>query len=97
LPFECDFCKKIYCLTHRRADDHNCNVGIDHDAIYVIICPICRDRIKMRKEQDANIVFLEHTNAGKCKPEEAVKYVIKKCMAEKCNTRLTEINIHTCL
>ena len=46
LPFECDFCKLIFCSTHYRVDDHKCSVGGDRDSVQVLICPICESRIK---------------------------------------------------
>jgi len=47
MPFECVYCKKIHCGSHRRPDDHQCEIGGDEDLNYVIICPICETRIKM--------------------------------------------------
>ena len=49
MPFECVYCHKIHCGSHRRPDDHNCSVGGESDSIYVIVCPICDDRLRLEK------------------------------------------------
>ena len=73
MPFECVYCKKIHCGKHRRPDYHECPVGGDQDSIYVIICPICDDRIRLQKGKDADTCWNEHVSSGVCAIEEKKK------------------------
>jgi len=46
MPFECVFCKEIFCATHRRSDDHRCKAGsLETNSRYCIICPLCDARV----------------------------------------------------
>ena len=98
MPFECDGCKKIHCTEHARPDDHRCVLPSDYDSIYVIICPICELRIKIKAKEDPNQIWESHSISGGCKPKPqgASQHVAKKCMASKCYVKLNTINQVTC-
>ncbi|CDW91540.1 zinc finger an1 and c2h2 domain-containing stress-associated protein 16-like [Stylonychia lemnae] len=97
LPFECDGCKKIYCADHTRADDHQCILPPDFDSIYVIICPICEARIKIKAKNDPNIAWETHSTSGECIPKmNQNQKPIKKCIAKKCYTKITDTNSVNC-
>eukprot|EP00347_Sterkiella_histriomuscorum_P014014 403362491 len=97
LPFECYGCKKIYCTDHSRPDDHQCHLPADFESIYVIICPICEIRIKIKAIDDPNVAWAAHSSSGDCKPKaNGQAQPVKKCMATKCYTKLNDINSITC-
>eukprot|EP00350_Pseudokeronopsis_sp_OXSARD2_P007852 CAMPEP_0170541992 /NCGR_PEP_ID=MMETSP0211-20121228/1563_1 /TAXON_ID=311385 /ORGANISM="Pseudokeronopsis sp., Strain OXSARD2" /LENGTH=134 /DNA_ID=CAMNT_0010844917 /DNA_START=40 /DNA_END=444 /DNA_ORIENTATION=+ len=102
LPFQCDACNKIFCGNHRRQEDHNCTIALDYDSNYVIICPICSDRLKMKGTDNADTLWNSHMSSGQCKPGQKKPTVSdpelsnKKCQAEKCYTKLNSINYFKC-
>ena len=73
LPFECAYCKVIVCEEHRRPDDHDCKVGGERDSIYVILCPICGDRLRLPYKVNENTVWSQHVDSGDCNKSLAKK------------------------
>mmetsp|Transcript_3803 Transcript_3803/g.2524 ORF Transcript_3803/g.2524 Transcript_3803/m.2524 type:complete len:103 (+) Transcript_3803:98-406(+) len=100
MPFECNFCKEIFCGKHRRTQDHRCTVGEGRDNVIVILCPICDTRIKITGDMDENAAWNTHVNSGVCAKELKSKEIrdrqkaakIKVCQVPSCRTTLTEIN-----
>ncbi|CAD7960281.1 unnamed protein product [Amoebophrya sp. A120] len=68
LPFTCVRCQLVFCLDHRREEDHNCK-GTAGVSRQVIICPICNLTIQKAPGEDENVTWLRHANTpGLCRP-----------------------------
>ncbi|CAD7960294.1 unnamed protein product [Amoebophrya sp. A120] len=68
LPFTCVRCQLVFCLDHRREEDHNCK-GTAGVSRQVIICPICNLTIQKVPGEDENVTWLRHANTpGLCRP-----------------------------
>jgi hypothetical protein len=76
LPFQCEFCKDIHCLKHRRPDDHKCVNGGPIDDNYVIICPICELKLLLRgtgrTENAAEKLWNGHVDNGECQRQQEI-------------------------
>lgn len=68
LPFQCDACKKIFCLEHRVYESHRCPIGRSSKDVRVIICPICDKSIKIRQHEDVNITWSRHERSECSQP-----------------------------
>lgn len=98
LPFQCQGCKRTFCLDHRKAESHSCpsSQGTDLDVV-VIVCPLCGSGIRTSSSEDPNITFEKHTHSGECDPENYQKvHKKKKCPVPGCRQRLTTINVFCC-
>lgn len=60
MPFECYACNKIFCTKHSRPDDHKCTVGGDSESVFVIICPICEMRIRIKASNNPDMAWNAH-------------------------------------
>ena len=71
LPFTCDRCRKVFCLSHRRYEDHDCSGGFSKGSIdrIVIVCPICAQSFPLEPNVDPNESFHQHQLSGSCNPE----------------------------
>ncbi len=69
----------------------------DFESIYVIICPLCNGRIKVKAAADPNQVWETHSLSPECKQTgNQVNPKTEKCAAKKCYTKLTVLNKYQC-
>lgn len=95
LPFRCDVCDKLYCLTHRSYREHDCAAAgsKDHRAI---VCPLCAQSINFVDGEDVNRRFEQHC-ATECAPESRAGRVRKpRCPAVGCREKLVTSNTAIC-
>ena len=103
-PFQCNYCEEVFCGKHRRPDDHQCKVGGDIDSVFVIICPLCDMRIRIKPHENADLLWQTHHTSGECPKEQIAKRERdleeaskpKQCQAEACKTKLTVTTKVTC-
>eukprot|EP00744_Colponema_vietnamica_P012287 GILI01017259.1.p1 GENE.GILI01017259.1~~GILI01017259.1.p1 ORF type:complete len:265 (+),score=-11.48 GILI01017259.1:70-864(+) len=93
LPFECDACSQVFCLSHRTYSAHDCAFAEGKDA-RVIICPLCSMGVRLIDGEDPNVTWERH-NVSDCNPANHVR-AKQKCPVPKCKTILTEINHYEC-
>ena len=93
LPFKCDMCKKMYCLSHRTYAAHKCPRAADKETV-MIKCPLCRGRFRLNAGEDPNVTWARHERT-ECDPS---KRSAKKprCPAPKCREKLVFSNSTTC-
>eukprot|EP00397_Hematodinium_sp_SG-2012_P058792 GEMP01074718.1.p1 GENE.GEMP01074718.1~~GEMP01074718.1.p1 ORF type:complete len:185 (+),score=39.26 GEMP01074718.1:77-631(+) len=91
LPFVCDLCDRPFCLDHRTYDAHKCPRAEDCDC-RVILCPLCKNSVKIVPGEDVNVTFDRHRRSSDCKLKEKKK----KCPVAGCKEKLTLSNIFDC-
>ena len=104
MPFECQGCGEFFCSNHKRSDDHRCIMSSTADQLYVIICPICEMRLRMRANENADQIWQQHSSSGECGREQQVKArrdmeeagKVKVCQLDNCKKRLNYLNRHEC-
>lgn len=89
LPFECEGCRKKFCVDHRLKKDHGCQV--ETLGTQVFLCPICHKGIEIFQGETWDSLFATHMALSQCTP--ATPY---KCPVKSCKTVLTHINSLTC-
>ncbi|CAM9420087.1 unnamed protein product [Chrysoparadoxa australica] len=96
LPFECDCCQQVFCLTHRTYKEHDCPKSAGKD-MQAISCPLCSKTIKLTGDQDANAVWAAHS-ATDCQPHTSAKPKPKKkrCPVSGCKEKLGPTNTTQC-
>lgn len=90
LPFECDMCQKVYCLDHRTYAAHSCPKAAGKDC-RVIICPLCKNSVRVVPEEDVNATFDRHRRSPDCAKKEK-----KRCPAKGCKETLGIANTFKC-
>lgn len=83
LPFQCDMCKKTFCLDHSKYDDHNCEQYYKKNKI-VPVCPLCQQVVSVPPGMDPNAMVERHINAGCPRPKTKSS---AKCTAPKCQEK----------
>jgi len=63
LPFECAYCKGIFCLDHRAEKNHDCSTDISSKNI-MPECPICGKKVKVTASQSPDNVVNAHIASG---------------------------------
>ncbi|ONK75371.1 uncharacterized protein A4U43_C03F16130 [Asparagus officinalis] len=95
LPFDCDRCKKVFCLQHRSYNTHKCPNADDND-VTVLICPLCATGVRLIPNQDPNITWDIHVNTD-CDPSNFQRATKKKqCPVPGCKELLTFSNTIRC-
>ncbi|XP_011405425.1 PREDICTED: AN1-type zinc finger protein 2A-like isoform X1 [Amphimedon queenslandica] len=110
LPFECDCCHKIFCIDHKKYEDHGCTESYIKD-VRVPVCPLCSVPLVLRKGEDPNVIVDEHimkdctekknklyTNRCSyigCKKKELVPVNCSKCRQNFCLRHRLEAD-HNC-
>lgn len=95
LPFNCDQCKKVFCLQHRSYTSHLCPNANDKD-VTVLICPLCSKGVRLVSNQDPNITWDVHVNTD-CDPSNYRASAKKKrCPVPRCKELLTFSNKIRC-
>mmetsp|Transcript_51009 Transcript_51009/g.116117 ORF Transcript_51009/g.116117 Transcript_51009/m.116117 type:complete len:181 (+) Transcript_51009:23-565(+) len=87
LPFECDACKKQYCVSHATYDSHGCTAVTTKDK-RAIVCPVCGDSIKLPEGMDPNVIWEAHSRNGRCNAEK-LQAKKRKCPVQGCREKLT--------
>jgi len=64
LPFECKYCKKIFCLAHKDVTQHECVVDITKVNV-MPLCPVCNRYIKIEMSVPTDKTIDEHISS-KC-------------------------------
>lgn len=95
LPFRCDCCHKVFCLTHRSYRTHECPKAGSKDT-HAIECPICAGSIRITGDEDPNVAFERHSKSA-CNPARRRQRKHKKrCGAPRCHKKLTLTNTFKC-
>lgn len=93
LPFKCDSCGKMLCLSHRSYVSHDC--GGDKTKDYTSMdCPICNKSVRFNKGQDPNEAWNDHYLHA-CTQQAHAKTVVR-CFKPGCHTVLGPSNTYTC-
>mmetsp|Transcript_37387 Transcript_37387/g.81691 ORF Transcript_37387/g.81691 Transcript_37387/m.81691 type:complete len:318 (-) Transcript_37387:117-1070(-) len=89
LPFPCDKCNNVYCVTHCAYRKHECPVAGSEDR-RAIVCLLCKAGLPLESGSDPNVVFHEHekTCPGSNK--------VVKCPAPRCRNKLTSSGSVVC-
>ena len=101
LPFQCEGCKKSFCLEHRTGASHECEKKGGGDK-FLIICPICLTKIKIQGDEDTNAIWASHNSSPSCKPQKYEETKMKeqekhkKCPATGCHAKLGLLNSFPC-
>lgn len=96
LPFECDKCKKTFCLEHKEYEKHDCKmqkVGLKK----AYTCPLCLQTVKFDYDINENEMQSIHKalNCNKLDYQK-VKSNKRRCCNAKCRKILNKINLHQC-
>ncbi|KAJ6846821.1 zinc finger AN1 and C2H2 domain-containing stress-associated protein 16-like [Iris pallida] len=95
LPFDCDKCRKVFCVEHRSYTTHQCPNATQQD-VMVLICPLCAKGVRLVPNQDPNITWDIHVNA-ECDPSNYRKATKKKrCPVPGCKDFLSFSNSIRC-
>eukprot|EP00400_MALV-I_sp_L67-5_P000690 gene690-735_t len=97
LPFKCDACDMVFCKEHFRYEDHDCKKASQKDN-QAIICPICKFVLRMKGNEDPNVVFQRHQDSGECalKQKQPSPKKQSKCPVQGCREKLGPTNSYTC-
>ncbi|CAI5500536.1 unnamed protein product [Closterium sp. Naga37s-1] len=66
LPFTCDKCRMVFCLSHRMPASHECPRATVGDAV-VLLCPLCAKAVRLVGDEDPNVTWARHERSG-CDP-----------------------------
>lgn len=92
LPFECEYCKEKFCLTHRTPESHECQVGVRlQQRVSTTKCPKCSKVLRVPPLGNPESVLFDHS-LNKCHPE--VDSLI--CAALNCRIQIKPSNSITC-
>ncbi|XP_057291336.1 AN1-type zinc finger protein 2A-like [Hydractinia symbiolongicarpus] len=94
LPFKCDFCKKEFCLSHYKPNEHLCKEVKDQDS-KLPSCPLCgKYLVKGRSDNDQ---VEKHILSG-CQSLKATKRKKNRCSHTGCrNVNLIPLHCEKCL
>jgi len=94
LPFACDACGKLLCLSHRLYEAHEC---VRSGASETVVCPLCAQAVRLVRGEDPNVTHARHVSSGQCVADN-YKRVHKKprCACKGCKESLTLTNRVTC-
>ncbi|KAJ6332771.1 hypothetical protein OIU77_008761 [Salix suchowensis] len=95
LPFNCDGCRKVFCLEHRSSKSHDCPKS-DHKSRKVVVCETCSASIETTgcDEDTEKAVMEKHEKSGDCDPRKKKKK--PTCAVKRCKEILTFSNTSTC-
>ncbi|KAF9622232.1 hypothetical protein IFM89_030274 [Coptis chinensis] len=95
LPFNCDGCRKVFCLEHRSYTSHECPKPYANSR-KVILCETCSTAIEITGkdgEEEVKKILENHENSEDCDPSKKKK---PKCPVKRCKQVLTFSNNSTC-
>eukprot|EP00898_Chlorokybus_atmophyticus_P007593 jgi/Chlat1/7835/Chrsp66S07283 len=97
LPFDCDACKRIYCLDHRTYREHECSVAGDRDTS-VLVCPLCLKGVRLIPGENPNLTWERHaSSSGACDPANYARVKKRRrCPVPGCKEALTFSNKFAC-
>ncbi|GJP35154.1 hypothetical protein CLOM_g19667 [Closterium sp. NIES-68] len=95
LPFTCDKCRMVFCLSHRMPASHECPRATVGDAV-VLLCPLCAKAVRLVGDEDPNVTWARHERSG-CDPSNLQRVANKRrCAAQGCKEVLSHANTVTC-
>lgn len=95
LPFNCDGCKKVFCLEHRTYKAHGCP-NENHKDVSVLICSVCAKSVKTVFGESSELTMKKHSQSG-CDPSNYAKVMKKpKCPVRGCRELLVFSNTYSC-
>eukprot|EP00922_Rhytidocystis_sp_ex-Travisia-forbesii_P039142 GHVS01058261.1.p1 GENE.GHVS01058261.1~~GHVS01058261.1.p1 ORF type:complete len:216 (-),score=26.79 GHVS01058261.1:846-1493(-) len=97
LPFCCDLCKSVFCLTHFPPAAHSCPNASSKDR-RVLICPLCLGTVHYQ-DQPPELVWQNHSNSADCRRDlydERKSKTTAKCPVNGCREKLTAITRYEC-
>ncbi|CAI5501169.1 unnamed protein product [Closterium sp. Naga37s-1] len=95
LPFTCDKCRMVFCLSHRMPASHECPCATVGDAV-VLLCPLCAKAVRLVGDEDPNVTWARHERSG-CDPSNLQRVANKRrCAAQGCKEVLSPANTVTC-
>ncbi|KAK3838978.1 MAG: hypothetical protein J3R72DRAFT_447863 [Linnemannia gamsii] len=90
LPFQCGFCQKTFCSSHRLPSEHSCaDWSMESHANSVQVCPLCEKLLLTPKQNDPATILKEHIEAG-CRDLHLlpkVQSIAILCALPKCSRR----------
>ncbi|CAK7322754.1 unnamed protein product [Dovyalis caffra] len=94
LPFNCDSCRKVFCLEHRSYKSHDCPKPYQKSR-KVVVCEICSASIETtgRDEDDERVILEKHEKSADCDPKKKKK---PTCGVKRCKEILSFSNTCTC-
>ncbi|CAK9148698.1 unnamed protein product [Ilex paraguariensis] len=94
LPFNCDACRRVFCVEHRSYKSHECPKS-DYNSRKVLVCEICSMSIETtgHDREDEKLMLEKHENSGDCDPKKKKK---PTCPVRRCREILTFSNTCTC-
>mmetsp|Transcript_34870 Transcript_34870/g.66577 ORF Transcript_34870/g.66577 Transcript_34870/m.66577 type:complete len:291 (-) Transcript_34870:296-1168(-) len=95
LPFTCDCCSKVFCLAHRTYHAHACAKAGNKES-QALVCPMCAKAVLLVPNEDPNITFDRHVQAGCDTSNYKRVHQIPKCPVKGCGEKLVLSNTHTC-
>ncbi|KAF9131487.1 hypothetical protein BGW39_001733 [Mortierella sp. 14UC] len=91
LPFQCGFCQKTFCSSHRLPSDHACsNWSMEAHANSVQVCPLCEKLLLTPKQHDPATIIEERKRLAEI--EVARRQGIKNTIAQKLTGSSAAIN-----
>lgn len=93
LPFECDGCKKVFCLEHRTYKAHSC-ANENHKDVRVLICTVCKKSVRAVFGESSEVTMKKHSQSSSCDPSSVVRK--PKCPVRGCKELLTFSNKYSC-
>lgn len=97
LPFKCLHCTRFFCLMHKSAAAHECEVGTLYQDMTSLDCPICGKAVKFSKAEDADAVWQRHYSlACSQKPGANMSAGPARCPAKGCANTLGPSNTFQC-
>jgi len=72
--------------------DHECTEVYNKGSLYLLVCPLCDQKIRIDISDDENEIFRLHEASGTCNAERKKEKVYVSCIAKSCKVKLTEYN-----
>lgn len=96
LPFQCEFCKKTFCLEHFEPKNHGCPDMNAKDK-RVLLCPLCNAAVRIQHPQSPTEVWEKHSRSTECSSAASRPQPRKDiCPVKGCREQLTTINKFQC-
>lgn len=89
LPFQCEFCRSSYCLSHRTPDSHECTAW--KEKATTTICPNCMKVLRIPDRSTSDSILASHLRRECGKEESATR-----CPNLGCRKKVHETNSVVC-
>lgn len=94
LPFKCDACGEVFCKDHFPHSCHSCPRA-EKTSAQVVLCPICRESIRILPGEDPNVTWDRHFNTT-CTRRVPAKKGPSRCPVQGCREQLGLSNRYEC-